>query len=443
VGAPIDPASVDESSLTVTRSGNEVPGTLALVDAATDPAWDGRVLLWTPDDPAAYLGARYDVALDLALLDVAGRPVDGPTTLDYDHIGQGDIVWSKPAEAPLLGGSQVGNDRFLHGRPYIRTLGLYDHRARFYEPGTQLFLEPDPLGPVDSPNLYQAFGFDAGNVVDPYGRNVVDPDLILNPQYRHFEFEGQIYGVHATTLAVGLQTPDGYRSLDPGDSAEAETIAVIHSMYKGGVSLPANYQMLKVLQGVNRRLTDEERRQTTSDLAGVTPVAGDIQDFYIVWSGRNPITGEYLGPWEYGLTVVAAALPVVSGHTVARIAGKGVDKAVEAGASLGRRDVPRFRIYDESGKPWIEIDPRGTGSIYRDPATGRWRAPPAELQGMPSESTWVMERPTLEEMAERTEEAIYYEGVYEGLRRATDPTNSPEEVLGIVVSEVAKQRRGK
>jgi RHS repeat-associated protein len=168
-GAPVDPASVDASSLTVTRSGNEVVGTLALVDAAADPAWDGRVLLWTPNDPAAYLGARYDVALDLALLDVAGRPLDGPSTLDYDHIGQGDIVWSKPAEAPLLGGSQVGNDRFLHGRPYIRTLGLYDHRARFYEPGTQLFLEPDPLGPVDSPNLYQAFGFDGLNVTDPSG----------------------------------------------------------------------------------------------------------------------------------------------------------------------------------------------------------------------------------------------------------------------------------
>ena len=31
------------------------------------------------------------------------------------------------------------------------------------------FLEPDPLGPVDSPNLYQAFGFDGLNVVDPWG----------------------------------------------------------------------------------------------------------------------------------------------------------------------------------------------------------------------------------------------------------------------------------
>jgi RHS repeat-associated protein len=161
---------VETSSVTVSRSGNEVAGSLTLVDASTNAAWDGRVLLWTPDDPGAYLAADYDAVLDLALLDVAGDPIRGPPgVLEFFHHGQGDIVWSKPSEVPLLGGSQVGNDRFLHGRPHIASLGLYDHRARFYEPGTQLFLEPDPLGPVDSPNLYQAFGFDGMNVVDPWG----------------------------------------------------------------------------------------------------------------------------------------------------------------------------------------------------------------------------------------------------------------------------------
>ena len=45
----------------------------------------------------------------------------------------------------------------------------FDHRARFYDPQTQTFLEPDPLGPVDSPNLYQAFSLDSFNVTDPFG----------------------------------------------------------------------------------------------------------------------------------------------------------------------------------------------------------------------------------------------------------------------------------
>ncbi len=205
-GAPVDPESVNSSSLTVTRSGNEVAGTLALVDAATDPAWDGRILLWTPDEPAAYLGARYDVVMNLAVVDVAGRPVDGPSTIDYDHIGGGDIVWSKPSEVPLLGASQVGNDRFLHGRPYLFSLGLYDHRARFYEPGTQTFLEPDPLGPVDSPNLYQAFGWDGLNVTDPWGEC----------QWGDWECWGWVAKDFATSLATDPHAQSTAVSALPG-----------------------------------------------------------------------------------------------------------------------------------------------------------------------------------------------------------------------------------
>ena len=214
-------------------------------------------------------------------------------------------------------------------------------RNRWYDARTASWLSEDPLEDVDSPNLYAFVGWGPHAGRDPMGQNIVDPDLVLNPQYRHFEFEGGIYGVSPTTLAVGLQTPGGYRTLNPNDAADAETIAVIHSMYMGRVSLPANYQMAKVLQGVNRQLTDEERRQTESDLIGVTPIAGDIQDFYIVWSGVNPITGEELGPWEYGLTVVAAALPVVSGHTVARIVGKAAGEGLETGTRLGRRSLSR------------------------------------------------------------------------------------------------------
>jgi hypothetical protein len=59
------------------------------------------------------------------------------------------------------------------------TSGLSTHPTRYISLGTRdlrweshqgdYFLEPDPLGPVDSPNLYQAFGFDGLNITDPYG----------------------------------------------------------------------------------------------------------------------------------------------------------------------------------------------------------------------------------------------------------------------------------
>jgi hypothetical protein len=57
----------------------------------------------------------------------------------------------------------------------------------------------------------------------------------------------------------------------------------------------------------------------------------------------NPITGEELGPWAYGFTVVAAALPVVSGHTVARIVGKGADEVLEVGVVAARKEVASTR----------------------------------------------------------------------------------------------------
>jgi len=138
------------------------------------------VLLWTPNDPESYPLATYDLVLDPHLTDPAGHPIHGPPdgTLTLPHLGESDIVWAKPSESPLLSASQVGNDRFMHGRPYVNAVGLYDHRARWYEPATQGFLQIDPLGPVDSPNLYQAFGFDAFNVTDPFGLQELEVSLV-------------------------------------------------------------------------------------------------------------------------------------------------------------------------------------------------------------------------------------------------------------------------
>ncbi|HHQ49723.1 MAG TPA: hypothetical protein ENK19_12675, partial [Acidobacteria bacterium] len=150
-------------------------GTLSVLVPAPDATGDlqgyeGRILVWTPDDPAQYLPAPYTLTVILNLTDPAGHPIHAPPSgLSYTHQGQSDIVWTKPPETPVLSASTAGNDRYLHGRPYLPDLGLYDYRARYYEPATGTFLELDPLGPVDSPNLYQAFGFDGLNVRDPFG----------------------------------------------------------------------------------------------------------------------------------------------------------------------------------------------------------------------------------------------------------------------------------
>jgi RHS repeat-associated protein len=187
---PIDPDNVRPQTLTVTDNGTPIPGTIEAFrpDAEDRPSRrpfkradesDERaevppfafVLKWSPDNPAEFQidpsGAHeYEVILDLGTGKGLGTPED---PIGFYHLGLGTLVEEYEPDAPVLTASQVGNDRFLHGRPWMRSVGLYDHRARFYEPATMSFLEPDPLGPVDSPNLYQGFGFDGLNLVDPMG----------------------------------------------------------------------------------------------------------------------------------------------------------------------------------------------------------------------------------------------------------------------------------
>jgi len=67
---------------------------------------------------------------------------------------------------PLVWGQKTASGRFFApGAPNLWETRLFNPASRQGD----LFLEPDPLGPVDSPNLYQAFGFDGLNVRDPFG----------------------------------------------------------------------------------------------------------------------------------------------------------------------------------------------------------------------------------------------------------------------------------
>jgi len=71
---------------------------------------------------------------------------------------------SRP-EPPVWGQKTASRRNFWPAAPNLWETRLLNPDLR--QGG--LFLEPDPLGPVDSPNLYQAFGFDGLNVRDPFG----------------------------------------------------------------------------------------------------------------------------------------------------------------------------------------------------------------------------------------------------------------------------------
>ena len=191
VDAPIASSDVTSTTISVSRNGVAIPGAVEIVNPSQArqelppesvagmpeiPPY-GFVVLWTPEDPQAYAAyPDHPLAFNVRV-DLGGGGKSGAEYL-VEHEGLGDIVWSDWFDSPLLSATEVGNDRFLHGRPFVKFIPgrveLYDHRARWYEPKTYRFIEPDPIGPVDSPNQYQAFGFDGLNVTDPSGLNSVE-----------------------------------------------------------------------------------------------------------------------------------------------------------------------------------------------------------------------------------------------------------------------------
>jgi len=80
----------------------------------------------------------------LALADAGGSVLER-----YRYSPFGEVSVEDAAGNPLAA-SAHGVDRFFPGRPFDALTGLYDLRARWYDPAPGAFLSPDPLGFHDS-----------------------------------------------------------------------------------------------------------------------------------------------------------------------------------------------------------------------------------------------------------------------------------------------------
>jgi RHS repeat-associated protein len=85
----------------------------------------------------------------------------------YDAFGTPKIT---DANGNVRTESAYGNRFMFTGREYLKELGIYDYRHRFYDPGLGRFLQRDPIGfAAGDTNLFRYCGDDPVNRRDPLG----------------------------------------------------------------------------------------------------------------------------------------------------------------------------------------------------------------------------------------------------------------------------------
>jgi len=147
-----------------------------------------------------------------AALDLFGNGLAEAFAADFDiSSAVNQEVYSAPD--PEVAPWQANVNRFLfQGRPMDSETGLVYFRNRYYDPELGRFIQPDPLGYVDGPSMYQFAGYSLLNFGDPLGLYQQDFHYYVVYMLSYLAFGDSL---RAQRIAFASQFVDNYASTKP------------------------------------------------------------------------------------------------------------------------------------------------------------------------------------------------------------------------------------
>jgi RHS repeat-associated protein len=162
------------ASLVIQQGATAIPGTFALEESRPGSPF-GTCVRFTP---AAAISGNLTLRMSIgALVDEWNNPTPNATiNFAFNPTPGVNLFQNLVSTAPVTVSRTFRDQPFLfHGQYFDFEAGLTYMRARFYDPFTGLFLQPDPKGYEDSVNLYAGFANNPQSFRDPSGTFVIVP----------------------------------------------------------------------------------------------------------------------------------------------------------------------------------------------------------------------------------------------------------------------------
>lgn len=254
--------------------------------------------------------------------------LDGSVLERYDYEAYGRFRVFAPDGSPRTT-SAFGWDRLFQGREYVASLEAYDFRNRLLVPELGRFAQEDPLGYVDSLNLYQAFGGGWVNATDPWGLAVsaARGGIVISDERTA---QGETFGV---TYDWAQANPDAFYGLltDVGGMGRLEADAFIGDHQLGLTGGARRQQLARMVSKDTDDLIQEVKREWVSQAK---------------WGAAGYVGGRLAGAAYRGLKGLATF-----GDELGEATARGIREGAEEGtARLGQLELPNA----ERTATWVD-----------------------------------------------------------------------------------------